>query len=364
MTKLIPPLSDLVALSQNPIQGALRAQILPLIEKRGVNLSRRLVTKPLSVENTQHRLALLNRQCPGMAAHLSRLCSGTLRSVIARPCHAQCLTGGLYPQGTLLLPDHRHQSFSTLCFSSIPKISETFFWSSTKPSARSARALSRAVSRSRTLTLSANGFLGLGEGPRFRDNPSSSPLSRCLRHCVRFEEYNPSRLRSAPISPRPLQAAAARKIRSLYSAVYRRRTGLAITSTSEGDNPNPSIVSIIDSLLAPYSTLNSRRVSVSSILAEREGTDSYLHMIHERLTLMKELLTERGSIYVHCDHRVNHLLKGLLEEIFGRGAFRNEIVWQKIRVVKAQSASFGNVHDVLINFSKSAQPTFNQQKTE
>src|SRR3989338_7810728 len=255
MTKLIPPLSDLVA----------------LIQKRGVYLCRRLVTKPLSVENTQHRLMFLNRQCPGMAAHLSRLCSGTLRSVIARPCHAQCLTGGLYPKGTLLLPDHRHQSFSTLCFSSIPRISETFFWSSTKPSARSARALSRAVSRSSTLTLSANGFLGLGEGPRFRDNPSSSPLSRCLRHCVRFEEYNPSRLSSAPISPRPLQASAARKIRSLYSAVYRRRTGLAITSTSEGDNPNPSIVSIIDSLLAPYSTLNSRRVSVSSILAERDS---------------------------------------------------------------------------------------------
>src|SRR3990167_7848015 len=272
MTKLIPPLSDLVALSQNPIQGALRAQILPLIEKRGVNLSRRLVTKPLSVENAQHLLIFLSRHRPGLAAHLSRLCSGTLRSVIARPCHAQCLTDGLYPKGTLLLPDHLHQSFSPLRLSSIPKISETFFWSSTKPSARSARALSRAVSRSRALSLSANGFLGLGEGPRFRDNPSSSPRSRCLRPWVKLEEYSPSRLSSAPISPRPLQASAARKTRSLYSAVYRRRTGLAITSTSEGDNPNPSIVSIIDSLLAPYSTLNSRRVSVSSILAERAQT--------------------------------------------------------------------------------------------
>src|SRR3989338_1605262 len=273
MAKLIPPLSDLVALSQNPIQGALRAQILPLIEKRGVYLCRRLVTKPLSVENTQHRLMFLNRQRPGMAAHLSRLCSGTLRSVIARPCHAQCLTGGLYPKGTLLLPDHRHQSLSTLCFSSIPRISETFFWSSTKPSARSARALSRAVSRSSTLTLSANGFLGLGEGPRFRDNPSSSPLSRCLRQAVRLEEYSPSRLSSAPSSPRPLLTSASRKILSLYSAVYRRRTALAITSTSELDDSTPSIAPIFNSLLAPYSTLNSRRVSVSSILAERELAD-------------------------------------------------------------------------------------------
>src|SRR3990170_5584288 len=251
MTKLIPPLSDLVALSQNPIQGALRAQILPLIEKRGVYLCRRLVTKPLSIENTQHRLMFLNRQCPGMAAHLSRLCSGTLRSVIARPCHAQCLTGGLYPKGTLLLPDHGHQSFSPLCFSSIPKISETFFWISTNPSARSARALSRAFSRSSTLTLSAREFFPLGKGPRFRDNPSNSPLSRCLRHWVKLEEYSPSRLSSAPISPRPLKASASRKTLSLYSAVYRRRVGFAITSTSELDDPTPSIAPIFNSLTRP-----------------------------------------------------------------------------------------------------------------
>jgi len=66
-----------------------------------------------------------------------------------------------------------------------------------------------------------------------------------------------------------------------------------------------------------------------------KGTDSYLHMMYERLTLMRDLLSERGSIFAHCDWRVNSFLRMMLDEIFGEGAavnsnspgFRNEIVY-------------------------------------
>ena len=58
-----------------------------------------------------------------------------------------------------------------------------------------------------------------------------------------------------------------------------------------------------------------------------KGTDSYLHMMYERLSLMKELLSERGSIYVHCDWRMNGPLRLLLNEIFGKDNFVNEIIW-------------------------------------
>lgn len=58
-----------------------------------------------------------------------------------------------------------------------------------------------------------------------------------------------------------------------------------------------------------------------------KGTDSYLHIMYERLILMKELLGESGSIYVHCDWHVGHYLKLLLDEVFGRENFRNDIVW-------------------------------------
>ena len=46
-----------------------------------------------------------------------------------------------------------------------------------------------------------------------------------------------------------------------------------------------------------------------------KGTDSYLHMMYERLALMKELLSEKGSIYVHCDQGVNAYLRVMLDDI-------------------------------------------------
>jgi len=152
-----------------------------------------------------------------------------------------------------LLGDHLHQSFSSLCFSSIPRISETFFWSSTNPYARSDRALSRRFSRSNVATLAARGFFSLGNGPLFFcDSPSISLLSRCLRHTVRLEEYSPSRRKRAPNSPGRVQATASRRILCLYSAVYRRRVGFAATSTSEGDNDMIFVLSMTNSLLALY----------------------------------------------------------------------------------------------------------------
>jgi len=57
------------------------------------------------------------------------------------------------------------------------------------------------------------------------------------------------------------------------------------------------------------------------------GISSYLSMMYERLKLMHQLLAEDGSIYVHCDWRVNHLLRFLLDDILGVNNFRNEIVW-------------------------------------
>src|SRR5205085_980435 len=57
------------------------------------------------------------------------------------------------------------------------------------------------------------------------------------------------------------------------------------------------------------------------------GYSSYLSMMYERLVLMHELLAEDGSIYVHCDWRVNSYLRLVLDEIFGAENFQNEVVW-------------------------------------
>lgn len=93
-----------------------------------------------------------------------------------------------------------------------------------------------------------------------------------------------------------------------------------------------------------------------------KGTDSYLHMMYERLTLMRDLLSERGSIYVHCDWRVNSLLRAVLDDIFGIENCRNEIVWKKYSGVKNQaSKKLTTQTDTLFWYSKSDSLTFNPQ---
>ncbi len=91
------------------------------------------------------------------------------------------------------------------------------------------------------------------------------------------------------------------------------------------------------------------------------GTDSYLSMIFERLILMRDLLSINGSIYVHCDYRLNANLRMILDEIFGPGNFRNEIVWKR----KGGSANplnrLGVVVDSIFWYSKSQDPQFFQQ---
>lgn len=58
-----------------------------------------------------------------------------------------------------------------------------------------------------------------------------------------------------------------------------------------------------------------------------KGADSFIAMIYERLALMRDLLAEDGSIYVHCDWRVSPILRMVLDEIFGANNFQNEIYW-------------------------------------
>lgn len=58
-----------------------------------------------------------------------------------------------------------------------------------------------------------------------------------------------------------------------------------------------------------------------------DGTISYLKMLYPRLCLMRELLSDQGSIYVHCDWHAGHYLKVMLDDIFGKDNFVNEIVW-------------------------------------
>ncbi|MDR0902434.1 MAG: site-specific DNA-methyltransferase, partial [Opitutaceae bacterium] len=90
-----------------------------------------------------------------------------------------------------------------------------------------------------------------------------------------------------------------------------------------------------------------------------KGTDSYLHMMYERLSLMKELLSERGSIYVHCDWRVNSMLRLVMDEIFGADNHNNEIAWHYSGWNKQLKTSYEKRHDSLLFYRKTNTPIFN-----
>ena len=95
----------------------------------------------------------------------------------------------------------------------------------------------------------------------------------------------------------------------------------------------------------------------------RDGTISYLRMIYPRLSLMRELLSERGSIYVHLDWHIGHYVKILMDSIFGRENFRNEIIWCYSRWANV-STSFQRMHDTLLFYTKSENAIFNEQREE
>ena len=89
-----------------------------------------------------------------------------------------------------------------------------------------------------------------------------------------------------------------------------------------------------------------------------EGTLSYLKMIYPRLVLMKELLSERGSIYVHIDWHVGAYMKIILDDIFGKDRLLNEIMWCYSIGGKGNSF-YGRKHDTILLYSKSPNYTFN-----
>ena len=89
-----------------------------------------------------------------------------------------------------------------------------------------------------------------------------------------------------------------------------------------------------------------------------EGTISYLKMIYPRLVLMKELLAENGSIYVHIDWHVGAYVKVLMDDIFGKENFVNEIIWCYTGPTN-QKRNFPRKHDDIMFYRKSNNVLFN-----
>lgn len=91
------------------------------------------------------------------------------------------------------------------------------------------------------------------------------------------------------------------------------------------------------------------------------SNDEYLQFMYERFILMRELLSDNGSIYVHCDYHRSHYLRIILDEVFGHDNFQNEIIWCYTGASQTKS-KFTSKHDTILCYHKSAGAVFNWQE--
>lgn len=90
-----------------------------------------------------------------------------------------------------------------------------------------------------------------------------------------------------------------------------------------------------------------------------KGADSFIQMIYERLILMRDLLADDGSIYVHCDWRVNSSLRIIMDEVFSH--FENIISWKRSAIAANVKTQWRNSQDFILFYSKLDSHIFNPQ---
>ncbi|MEM3761029.1 MAG: site-specific DNA-methyltransferase [Candidatus Bathyarchaeia archaeon] len=124
----------------------------------------------------------------------------------------------------------------------------------------------------------------------------------------------------------------------------------------------------------PFSTNNLFRVSESranTISRSNSDTiayddsligDDYLEFIRERLILLRELLSDKGSIYVHVDYKIGHYIKVLMDEIFGKQNFLNDLTRIKCNPKNFERKAYGNVKDMILFYSKTGNHIWNNPK--
>lgn len=81
------------------------------------------------------------------------------------------------------------------------------------------------------------------------------------------------------------------------------------------------------------------------------SNDEYLQFMYERIILLRELLSNKGAFYLHCDWHKSHLLRSICDEVFGSSNFCNEIIWQRADPHNDAKTKYGNIHDVILFYN-------------
>jgi adenine-specific DNA-methyltransferase len=125
----------------------------------------------------------------------------------------------------------------------------------------------------------------------------------------------------------------------------------------------------------PFATNNTFTITdgrASTISNSSNGTVAYtytlkgfdfIEFIRERLVLLKMLLSDKGSIYLHIDYKIGHYVKVVMDEIFGIENFRNDITRVKCNPKNFARKGYGNIKDLILFYSKSDNLIWNEPKT-
>lgn len=91
---------------------------------------------------------------------------------------------------------------------------------------------------------------------------------------------------------------------------------------------------------------------------------NFLEFLRERLVFLRELLSEKGSIYLHIDYKIGHYVKLIMDEVFGRKNFHNDITRIKCNPKNFHRKAYGNIKDLILFYSKSENPTWNDPRIQ
>ena len=103
------------------------------------------------------------------------------------------------------------------------------------------------------------------------------------------------------------------------------------------------------------SNSNEDEIAYSDTLVGAE----FLEFLRERLIFLRELMSDKASIYLHIDYKIGHYVKLIMDEVFGRENFRNDITRIKCNPKNFQRKGYGNIKDLILFYSKSSNPTWN-----
>lgn len=110
------------------------------------------------------------------------------------------------------------------------------------------------------------------------------------------------------------------------------------------------------------STISSRKTD-GLAYADRRTGPAFLEFLRERLVFARDLLSPRGSIYLHIDYKIGHYVKLIMDEIFGIENFRNDISRIKCNPKNFSREAYGNVKDMILFYSKTNSPIWNNPQT-